>query len=225
MRPIFISKKKFDVALSKRAAEICEQIITEMGAEIHDDFIQKLSVFQFSFDKLERSADNPEEIASLVFKMRTDFEKLKRTVRSISSVLIHQRMEHDTFQNIIDMLCQNMSSDRSGNVHLDIDGDAVPIPELPQTYLCRIIQELVHNAFKHSSAWHIWVRLKWKPQVLFIEIEDDGTNFLNAANLIENLEKKYSTIKIRSQAIGAHISYHTGTRGLIAKIKYPLPKT
>jgi hypothetical protein len=42
----FISQTKLESEISKRAAEACDQIISEMGAELHDDLIQKLSIFR-----------------------------------------------------------------------------------------------------------------------------------------------------------------------------------
>ena len=67
--PIIItSRKKFDIEISKRAAEICDQIILEMGAELHDDLIQKLSIFRLYLDRLERSVHDPAETETLLMK-------------------------------------------------------------------------------------------------------------------------------------------------------------
>ena len=91
-----------------------------------------------------------------------------------------------------------------------------------QTHLYRVIQELIHNAFKHSAAWHVWVQLKWEPNQLTLEVEDDGTGFHHLNEFIHRLRNKHNTLRIRSQVIGASITYHHGPKGLLAKVIFPL---
>src|SRR5688500_15781633 len=93
---IFTSSKKFDAEISKRAAEICDQITMEMGAELHDDLIQKLSIFRLYLDRLERSAHNPSEMEALLISMRTDFESVVKSVRRISRKLLPEHIHHDS---------------------------------------------------------------------------------------------------------------------------------
>lgn len=220
MALIFISQKKFETEVSKQAAEACEQVIAEMGAEVHDDLIQKLSVFRLYLDRLERSVHSPEETEMLLINMRTDFENVVQAVRRISRKLMPVQMENDSFQAGIELLCQNMERPGSGNVHFEHIGVEKSIPAFNQTYLYRIIQELIHNAFKHSAAWHVWVRLKWESDRLFLEVEDDGTGFHKISEFIEKLRKKHNTLKMRSQVIGASISFQHGEKGLLVKIEY-----
>jgi signal transduction histidine kinase len=221
MTPIFISYKKFEAEVSKQATHACDHIIEEMGAEIHDDLIQKLSVFQFYMDRLEKSSRDPEEIEHLLLKMRTDFNSVTQAVRKISRRLMPVRMEGQDFQTSIELLCQNMAGGETGNIHLSTSGNPRKISETTEHNLYRIVQELIHNAFKHSAAWHISVRMKWEPRILSIEVEDDGTNFQKPAAFINTLNKKYNTLKMRSRAINANISYHRGENGLVANVSCP----
>jgi hypothetical protein len=80
---IFASQQKLDFEISKRASEACDQIITEMGAELHDDLIQKLSIFRLYIDRIERASADPVEIESLAMKMRNDFEQVIASVKNI----------------------------------------------------------------------------------------------------------------------------------------------
>lgn len=218
--PFFISNKKFELEVSKRSTEACDQIISEIGAEVHDDLIQKLSIFQLYLDRLERSSHNPEETSMLLIKMHADFDNVVQTVRKISRRLMPVRMENDSFEHGIALLCQNMERPGAGNVHLECTGSEKTFSMHVKTYLYRIIQELIHNAFKHSSAWHIWVRMKWEDLRLTIEVEDDGSGFHRITEFIDNLRKKHNTLKMRSLVIGAAITYHHGEKGLLARVNY-----
>ena len=216
---LFTSSKKLDLEISKRAAEACDQIISEMGAELHDDLIQKLSIFRLYIDRIERSSADSKEIEALAIKMRTDFEQVIRTVKSISRRLLPVRMEGDTLVNTLEMLCQNMEQPGTGHIHFETQGVPKSMESTVEIYLLRIIQELIHNAFKHSSAWHIWVRLNWKSDKLIVEVEDDGSGFSKIPEFIQRLKKKNNTLKMRSQAIGASMEYLHGAKGLLARLQ------
>jgi signal transduction histidine kinase len=217
---IFTSQKKLETEISKRAAEVCDQISQEMGAELHDDLIQKLSIFRLYLDRLERSAHNPAETEALLINMRTDFESVIQSVRRISRKLMPEHINNDSLNTSIELLCRDSEKPGLGNIYYECTGTEQNIAAVCRIYLFRIIQELIHNAFKHSAAWHIWVRLHWTQKKLVIEVEDDGSGFHKISEFIERLRKKNNTLKLRSQVIGASITYHHGEKGLLVKINY-----
>jgi signal transduction histidine kinase len=222
MAPIYKSQKSFEIEVSKHAAEICDQIILEMGAEIHDDLIQKLSVLGLYLDRLDRSVNNPDETGMLLISMRTDFENVVQAIRRISKKLMPPNLEHDSLQSGIEVLCQNMERPGAGNIHFVCSGQDRNISQFKQAHLYRIVQELIHNAFKHSAAWHVWVRMNWETHQLILEVEDDGTGSHKLSEFIERLRKKHNTLRMRSYAIGALITYNQGQHGLLAKVICPL---
>ena len=222
--PSFIlikSRKAFETEVSRQAMEACEQIIAEIGADLHDDLIQKLSIFRLYMDRIERAAKYPNEVEALIIKMRADFQEVIESVRKISGQLLQARMDDDTFGQGIELLCQNMTRVTAEHIHCESVGQERTISPIAAAYLYRVIQELIHNAFKHSSAWHIWVRLQWQPGNLTIEVEDDGTGFYKSEEVVSRLKKKHNTLKMRTLAIGASIQYEQGTKGLLARVVYP----
>lgn len=220
---IFLSRKKMETEISRRVAETCEQIISEMGAELHDDLIQKLSVFRLYIDRLERASGDQAEVDSLSIKMRSEFDQVIHVVRSISRRLLPARMEGETLDKTLEILCQNMEHPGTGHVHFENTGAPRLLERQTEHYLFRITQELIHNAFKHSSAWHVWVRLTWNVDSLHLEVEDDGTGFSKIPEYIQRLKKKNNTLKLRSSIIGAAIKYSQGERGILAKLVVHTP--
>ena len=185
---IFISQKTLETEIERRTAEACEQIISEMGAELHDDLIQKLSIFRLYIDRMERSSGERAEIDALSIKMRSEFDQVIHVVRNISRRLLPAGIEGETLEKTIEILCQNMEHPGAGHIHFQSTGEPVRMNAQTERYLFRIVQELIHNAFKHSSAWHIWVRLEWQPTQLLIEVEDDGTGFSKIPAFIQRLK-------------------------------------
>lgn len=207
-----------EAEISRRVAETCEHIISEMGAELHDDLIQKLSVLRLYIDRMERSSANQAEIDSLSIKMRSEFDQVIHVVRNISRRLLPARMEGETLDKTLEVLCQNMEHPGTGHIHFENTGMPRPLDPQVERYLFRIVQELIHNAFKHSSAWHVWVRLTWNPDSLDLQVEDDGTGFSKMPEYIQRLKKKNNTLKLRSSIIGASIKYSQGEKGLLARL-------
>lgn len=220
MTPFFISPQNFEKEISRRVAEACDQITSEMGAEIHDDLVQKLSVFSLYLDRIERSMNDPVEIERLVIGMRTDFENVIQSIRRISRQLMPVTTGGGTFAEAVQLLSQNMEHPGAGNIHLSTKGEEKTLAAADRLYILRIIQELIHNAFKHSAAWHIWVRVEWIHDGLLIEVEDDGSGFHKISEFIEKLKKKNNTLKMRSKTLGATLTYHQGPKGLLARLTH-----
>lgn len=219
---MFIQPSKREAEISRRVAEACEEIISEMGAELHDDLIQRLSVFRLYLDRMERASGNQAEVDALSIKMRSEFEQVIHVIRNISRRLLPASMEGETLDQTLQMLCQNMEHPGTGHIHFENAGTSIPLESQVERYLFRLTQELIHNAFKHSSAWHIWVRLTWESDKLVLEVEDDGTGFSKIPEYINRLKQKNNTLKLRSSIIGANINYTQGKHGLLATLTLDL---
>ena len=219
---LFKSQTSFEAAVSRQAIEVADHIITEMGAELHDDLIQRLSIFRLYMDRLDRVKTNPAETEALINSMNADFLEVVESVRRISRRLISVKTENDSLEVRLRTLCQNMERPGGGTIHYSQSGEEHQVEEKEALYLTRIVQELIHNALKHSSAWHVDVRVSWNGTNLYIEVEDDGTAFSKVDSFISLLKSKYNTLRIRTNILGAEIQYVQGKRGLLAKVQFPV---
>jgi two-component system NarL family sensor kinase len=216
--PFFINSKKLEEEIAKRVTESCDEIISEMGAEIHDDLIQKLSIFRLYINQIELSAKDPAEIQNIAFKMASDFERVVVSVRSISQRLLPTYFTGESLMDRLISLCKNMEQPGVGHIHFVAEGSLIFLENIVQVHLLRIVQELIHNSIKHSSAWHVWVRLKSGEEHITIEVEDDGVANVKIDDSINRLKRRNNTLKLRVRSIGASIEYLQGSRGLLARV-------
>lgn len=207
---------------SSRSLAAFDAILSEMGAELHDDLIQKLSVLRLNLDKIERSSYDPKETQATIIRMQADFQQVVDSVRRISRRLHPVYMDGDDFQRRLDVLCQTLDMPGTVRISLTYSGAPQALEATTETYLLRMIQELIHNAFKHSAAWHVWVRVEWSSSKLIIRVEDDGSGFSKIQEFIDRLNRKHSTIRMRADVIGASVKYRSGEKGLLATIRLPL---
>lgn len=208
---------------SRQSLAAFEAILSEMGAELHDDLIQKLSLLRLHLDKIERSSFDPKETQATVIRMQADFQHVVDSVRRIARRLQPVHMEGDDFQRRVEILCQTLDMPGTVRISQAFTGTPQALEPTTETYLLRIIQELIHNSFKHSAAWHVWIRVDWKKTELVVQVEDDGSGFSKIQEFIERLDKKHNTIRMRADAIGASVKYRSGEKGLLATIRLPLP--
>ena len=218
---LLFSKRRSAARASKEAIEATDAIITEMGVEIHDDLIQKLSIIRLHLDKLERSSFHPEETRVIALKMRADFQQVVDSVRRISRRLAPVKMDGDSLETQIEALCQNMDTPGTVRIHPTFQGEARDLGDSTENHILRMIQELIHNAFRHSAAWHVWINVSWEKAGLHITVEDDGSGFARLQEFIDRLRARHNSLRMRAQSLGAQIQFKQGSKGLLAEIKVP----
>ncbi|MGE0771689.1 MAG: sensor histidine kinase [Cyclobacteriaceae bacterium] len=211
--------------ISAKAITACEHIMRDMGAEIHDDLLQMLSVLRIGLGRLERAQIDDPTIVEIIQRMQLDFDIVTTSVRKLSHRLMPVSIEDETFQELILGLCETMEIPGTNHIHFRSRGAERPLESATRNHLYRMVQELMHNALRHSTAWHIWVRLIWQEQSLLIEVEDDGTAFSKIQQITKELNKKHNSLRMRSEVVGATLHFKAGERGLIATICYLLPPT
>lgn len=220
--PFFISRKKFESEISKRAAEACDEIMSQMAAELHDDLTQKLAFVHQGIDLVERASKYPPEVEMLFIKIKSDFGAALVTLRKILHRLSPDRSKGNTLVDTLTNLCSKMEMLGTVHIHFSSEGELLPMSDQVEMHVIRIVQELIQNAFKHSAAWHVWVRLQWHTRKITLEVEDDGRGFNRPSEFIDRLREKNNTLKTRSRAIGASIDYKRGQKGLLAKVEINL---
>jgi signal transduction histidine kinase len=75
----------------------------------------------------------------------------------------------------------------------------------------RIIQELIHNAVKHSAADSVLIKLVERKKMLYISYQDNGKG-MPAESINKNgMGLGMSSLKNRAEMLGGKISYSSRT--------------
>jgi signal transduction histidine kinase len=194
-----------------------ENEIQKMGADIHDDLIQKLAVYRLYANKLERAEDLT-AVHVLIKQMKEDFETIIKSVRKISRRLMPEQ-EIGSFTSMMQELCKRMETPGVIFIHFETKGTEIAIRNEHRQHLLRIVQEAITNVTKHTPAWHVYVRLIFSDKTLQLEIEDDGQKFDTLINKIKD-RNALSTLRMRINKIGGAIEFRKGNVGTIATVMY-----
>lgn len=213
--------KSLEAEICKTATEACDQLMTDMGAEIHDDLVQKISMMNLYLNQLDRYAILNADLEETLINMRAEFDHISWSLKRVSRQLMPAKNENESFATTVEQLCGNMAKTRTAHIKFQQHGFERPVLQSRQGHMYRIVQELLHNAFRHSYAWHVWVSLYWEPGCLAIEVEDDGTGVNNLDEVINQFRIKRNTLKMRCNLLGATLCYSRGEQGLLARVEIP----
>lgn len=197
-----------------------EAEIQQMGADLHDDLIQKLTVYRLYVDKLEL-AENIMTVQLTTSHMKKDFEHIVQSIRKISKRLLPEE-EIGSFEGMLKELCDRVEIPGVAFVRFASAGKEKPVNQLHRQHLLRIVQELVTNITKHTAAWHINVSVEFMTDKIVIRVEDDGKAFKNLQLALNHSNALFFSLRMRLSIIGATLDFKESSKGTIATLEYSL---
>lgn len=204
----------------REAVSLFEREMQQMGADIHDDLVQKLAGFRLFIDRIER-AGNESEVQAILIKMNSEFKNVVESVRRVSHRLYPDGIETGSLNIALQQLCRQ-GPYQVTHIHFLPRGTERVLPNEHLQNIYRIAQELITNIIKHTSAWHIWVRVNWLEEFLEVEIEDDGFHYERLENTMMYTGRGLITLQKRASLIGATVSYEPASKGTKAIMRMPL---
>jgi signal transduction histidine kinase len=200
----------------ERMAEIQEQARHKLARDLHDGPTQSIGAIAMRVNFARRLVQrDPNQAAEELFKIE---ELARRTTKEIRQMLFTLRplvLESEGLVAALGQLSEKMAENHDQSVLVETEEDVADDLEMgKQGVIFFIVEEAVNNARKHAEASQIWVRLKRKKELLFLEVEDNGKGFdvdkvqsnyeqrgsLGMVNLHERTELVNGIIKIDSAA-------------------------
>ncbi|MFN0048587.1 MAG: 7TM diverse intracellular signaling domain-containing protein [Cytophagales bacterium] len=149
-----------------------------LAFELHDGIGQLLSVVKLNLSSLEHWVDKRnKEAAEVVRSIVALVDDSCREVRNISHNLMPNTVVQFGLMAALKDFCRKINNAKKIRLHfqnLDFEPDLLP---QVQTTLYRIIQEIVHNAIRHSHATDVYIQLFLEDEKMVLLIEDNGIGF------------------------------------------------
>ena len=211
-------ERNHEKEIVREAIALFEREMQQMGADLHDDLVQKLAGFRLFMDRIERASGRSETEAILV-KMNGEFIHVIDSVRRISRRLLPEGIEAGSLNGALNELCNRIGPGRMAHIHFQVQGTEHALSQDQQLQMFRIVQELINNIIKHTVAWHIWVRVNWLFEKRTIEVEDDGLHHEQLVHAINHQNKGFLTLQKRAMLINANVSYKPAEKGTKALVE------
>ena len=171
-------------ALSEQRSELAqkliatqESILRHISRELHDEFGQILTAVGMM---LTRAGNHVPEGSAIRAELREVCEIAQTTldkVRSLSQALHPVMLEETGLESTLDWYLPVVERQSGIHVFYEKSGDPFPVNGNAAIHLYRVVQEALNNVTRHSGAAESWVRLRFLPQSLEVEVEDHGKGF------------------------------------------------
>lgn len=193
---------------AKQQEEIIQNTITaqekerkRIAQDLHDEVGAMLSVVKLNVGRIEKKSE--ESVAKeLAAETKTYLDEVILQVRRISRALLPPSLDKLGLYFALEELANWVNKADQLKIVCWKSGDQFRFDNKKELAVFRIVQELLNNAIKHSSATIIYINARFSlNNTLMISITDNGKGF--------NLEEKKNTglglknLDSRTQIIGA----------------------
>lgn len=206
------NRKLFDrvAALSTQRGELAQQLISmqenifrSISRDLHDDFGQILTAIGVMLQRSGRQTGDLMEVREIV---QTALEK----VRALSHALHPVALDEVGLESAVETWLPRFEGQSGLAISYQKTGVARELDRQTTVHLYRVLQEALNNVAKHSGSKHATVRLRFAPDSVILEIEDDGVGIgdgekhgLGLVSMRERAEMMKGTIEIaRGEAGG-----------------------
>jgi len=190
----------FDAEITKTQLEVQEQTMQTIGADLHDNIGQLLSLTSLTLNSIELDGDkkNRKKIdAAIDLTMRSIKE-----MRLLGKLLQGDQLVGMGLDEAIKYEINWIEKSGKYKVNYTNDGE-MPAASSPDKdlILFRILQEVLNNIIKHAQATQINILLDYLEAVLQLQVTDNGIGF-NHSDLqparsgmgLQNIQKRASII-------------------------------
>jgi len=203
--------------ISERRSELAQKLIATqestlryISRELHDEFGQVLTAVG---SMLRRAGTHAPEGSSL----RADLQEVLQTVqttlesvRSLSQALHPVMLDEAGLESTLDWYIPTVERQTGIEISYEKRGDPFPVDSAAGVHVYRILQEALNNVARHSGAKRAWVRLRFLPDALELDVEDHGSGFT------ERPKKQgigLVAMRERSELMGGRIAFSRPSEG------------
>lgn len=193
--------------MTRKLIEAQEQERARIGRELHDDINQRLAMLEV---ELEQPQD-PSEFQKRVQRFRVELRQISDDVQALSHDLHSTKLEYLGVVAGMKSWCKEFAERQKMDVDFKSDVRSVLPLDIGRP-LFRVLQEALHNSFKHSGVKRIEVRLREDSGEIHLIIIDSGKGFdieaalqgkgLGLTSIRERVRLVNGTITIDSKPMG-----------------------
>ncbi len=206
-------------ALSERRSELAQQLIStqenafrSISLELHDDFGQILTAIGAMLRRADRNTGDLLEVREIV---QTTLEK----VRSLSHALHPVVLDEAGLESALDVYLPAFEKQTGIEVGYEKAGKGRELDRGLAIHLYRVTQEALNNVARHSNSKRAAVRLRYLPEAIVLEVQDEGSGFQT------NHTHGLGLVSIRERAglVKGRIEFSSGENGgVLVRLTVPL---
>jgi signal transduction histidine kinase len=206
--------------LSERRSELAQQLISmqentfrSISLELHDDLGQVLTAVGIMLERADKKSGDLLEVRQIV---QTTLDK----VRSLSHALHPVVLDEVGLESAVDAYLPAFEKQTGITVKYEKTGQARELDRELSIHLYRVMQEALNNVARHSNSKSATVRLRFLPEAVVLEVQDQGVGF--QAEQTRGLG--LVSMRERAEMVNGTIEFSSGESvGVLVRVTVPLP--
>ena len=217
-------------ALSEARRDLAQQLITarestlrEIARELHDDLGQVLTALGSMVTRVRRQVGGSSPLDPELQEIGTVAQAALDNVRGLSQTLHPSILDDIGLEGTMQWYLSTLTRQSGLTLSYDCSGPVRTVDSAVAIHVYRILQEALSNVSRHSGAREAWVRLRFEPDALTLDVEDHGRGFDSAHQRPAASGLGVVTMRERAALIGGALSFsRPATGGTLVRLVVPL---
>jgi len=171
--------------LSEQRSELAQKLIStqestlrHISRELHDEFGQVLTAIGSMLGRAGNQAPEGSPLRADIQEVREIAQSTLNNIRSLSQALHPVLLEEAGLESTLDWYLPTVERQTGLKLHYEKSGASFPVDGGTGVHIYRVLQEALNNVSRHSGSKEGWVRMRFQPDALDLEVEDHGKGFV-----------------------------------------------
>jgi len=219
-----LSTQRSDLAQKLIATQ--ESTLRHISRELHDEFGQVLTAIGSMLRRTDKQIPPDSPIHGDLQEVQEIAQNTLNNIRSLSQALHPVLLDEAGLESTLDWYIPTVERQSGLALHYEKTGEPFAIGTNAGVQIYRVLQEALNNVSRHSGAKEAWIRLRYAPEQLEMEVEDHGKGLsptegqtgIGLVAMRERAEILGGTLTV--SALGAAAGSTNGT-GTLVKLRIP----
>jgi signal transduction histidine kinase len=188
-----LSEQRSDLA--QKLISTQESTLRHISRELHDEFGQVLTAIGSMLGRAGKHAPEGTPLREDLKEVQEIAQSTLNNIRTLSQALHPVLLEEAGLESTLDWYIPTVGRQTGISLHYEKTGQPFVVETSAGVHIYRVLQEALNNVGRHSGASDAWIRLKFLPDSLELEVEDHGTGFV-----AEKMQRGIGLVAMRERA-------------------------
>jgi len=167
-----LSSQRSDLA--QKLISTQESTLRHISRELHDEFGQVLTAIGSLLRRTAKHLPEDSPLHADLQEVREIAQTTLNNIRSLSQALHPVLLEEEGLESALDWYFPTVERQTGIVIHYEKSGERYAIETGAGVQIYRVVQEALNNVSRHSGAKEAWIRLRFGPSNVELEVEDHG---------------------------------------------------
>jgi signal transduction histidine kinase len=169
--------------LAGRVISMQEDLFRTLARELHDDLGQVLTALGMMIVRAERKIPEDSSARADLREVREIANQTLERVRGMTQMLHPALLDDYGLEKGLEWHLDQFRKQTGMQVHYEKMGVVPWIGDKVAIHVYRILQEALNNVARHAGVQEVWVRVRYSPQSVNLEVEDHGSGIAEPARV------------------------------------------